>query len=89
MPKDTKGRLTRRARFVAPFSFSSDEGDNELSDDERPLSKIAKKYRRERETFSVKDNIPLMELAKRMREQEFAIVYCPLEHQKPINEVNV
>ena len=70
--KDRKGRLTRRARFVAPLSSSSDEGDNELSDDERPLSKIAKKYRRERETSSDEDNIPLMELAKRMREQELA-----------------
>ena len=37
IPKDRKGRLTRRARFVAPLSSSSDESDNELSDDERPL----------------------------------------------------
>ena len=51
------------------------------------LSKIAKKYRRKRETFD-EDNIPLMELAKRMREQEFAEAYSPSD-QKPINEVNV
>ena len=31
IPKDRKGRLTRRARFVMPLSSSSDEGDNELS----------------------------------------------------------
>ena len=51
IPKDRKVRLSRRARFVAPLSSSSDEGDNELSDDEGPLSKISKKYRREREKF--------------------------------------
>ena len=39
IPKDRKGRLTRRARFVAPLSSSSNEGNNEVSDDERPLSK--------------------------------------------------
>ena len=89
IPKDRKGRLTRRAISIAPLRSSSEEGDNELSDDERPLSKIAKKYRRERETSSDEDNIPLMELAKRMREQEFAEAYSPSEDQKPINEVNV
>ena len=89
IPKHRKGRLTRRARSIAPLSSSSDEADNELSDDERPLSKIAKKYRRERETSSDEDNMPLMKLAKRMREQEFAEPYSPLEDQKPINEVNV
>ena len=41
IPKARKGRLTRRAKFVTPLSSSSDDGDNELSDDERPLSKIA------------------------------------------------
>ena len=30
-----------------------------------------------------------MELAKRMREQEFTEAYSPSEDQKPINEVNV
>ena len=89
IPKDRKSRLTRRARIVAPLHSSSDEGDNELSDDEMPLSKSTKKYRRERKTSSDEDNIPLMELAKRMREQKFAEVYSPSEDQKPINEVNV
>ena len=84
--KDRKGRLTRR--FVAPLSSSSDEGDNELSDDERNLSKTARKYRREREMSSHKDNIPLMELAERVRDQEFAEAYSPSEDQKPINKVN-
>ena len=89
IPKDGKGRITRRARFIAPLSSSYDEGDNELSDDERPLSQIAKIYRREMETSSDEDNIPLIELAKRMREQEFAEAYSPSEDQRPINEVNV
>ena len=87
IPKDRKGRLTRKARFVAPLSSSSDEGDNELSDDKRPLSKIAKKYRRESETSSEEDKLPLMGLAKRMREQEFAEAYSPSNDQKPINKI--
>ena len=53
------------------------------------MSKIAKKYGRERETSSDEDNIPLMELVKRMREQEFAEAYSPSKDQKHINEVNV
>ena len=53
------------------------------------MSKIAKKYRRERETSSDKDNIPFMELAKRMMEEEFVEAYSPSEDQKLINEVNV
>ena len=53
------------------------------------MSKIAKKHRKERETSSDKDNIPLMELAKRMIEQEFAEAYRHSEDQNPINEVNV
>ena len=53
------------------------------------MSKIAKKYRREREISSNEDNISLMELANRMREQEFAEAYSPSEVQKPKNEVNV
>ena len=39
IPKDKKGRLTRRARFVGPLSSTSDEGDNKLSDAERPFVK--------------------------------------------------
>ena len=63
--------------------------DNQLSDDERPMSRTAKKYRRERETSYDEDNIPLMELAKRMREQEFAEAYSPSDDQNPINEIYV
>ena len=51
------------------------------------MSKIVKKYRREWVTSDDEANIPLMELAKRMREQEFAEVYSPSKDQKPINEV--
>ena len=50
------------------------------------MSKIAKKCRRERKT-SDEDNVPLMELAKRMREQDFTEAYSPSEEQNPINEV--
>ena len=70
------------------MSDSSDEDDNELSDIEESLSKLAKKYKRERETFSDEDNIPLIELTKRMREAEVNVdSYPPTEH-KSVNEVS-
>ena len=73
---------------MAPLSDSSDEGDSELSDIEEPLSKLAKKYKRERETSSDEDNIPLMELAKRMREPEVSVDSYPSTEHKSVNEVS-
>ena len=67
---------------MAPLSDSSDEGDNELSDIEEPSSKLAKKYKRERETSSDEDNIHLMELAKRMTEPEVNVDFYPSTEHK-------
>ena len=88
IPKDKKGRPKRRVKYVAPLSDSSDEGDSELSDIEEPLSKLAKKYKRERENSSDEDNIPLMELAKRMREPEVNVDSYPSTEHKGVNEVS-
>ena len=88
IPKDKKGRPKRRVKYVAPLSDSSDEGDNELSDIEKPLSKLAKKYKRERETSSDEDNIPLMELAKRMRKPEVKVDSYPSTEHKSVNEIS-
>ena len=86
IPKDKKGRPKRRVKYVAPLSDSSDEGDNELSDIEEPLSKLARKYKRERETSCDEDNIPLMELTKRMREPEVNVDSYPSTECKSFNE---
>ena len=73
---------------MAPLSDSSDEGDNELSDIEEPLSKLAKKYKREGETSSDEDNIPLMELTIRMWEPEVSVDPYPSTEHKSVNEVS-
>ena len=51
------------------------------SDIEEPLFKLAKKYKRE-------DNIPLMELTKRMREPEVSVDCYPSTEHKSVNEVS-
>ena len=73
---------------MAPLSDSPDEGDNELSDIEEPLSKLAKKYKRERETSSDEENIPLMEITKRIREPEVNVDSYPSTEHKSVNEVS-
>ena len=88
IPKEKKGRPKRRVKYVAPLSDSSGEGENELSDIEEPLSKLAKKYKRERETSSDEDNIPLMELPKRMQEPEVNVDSYPSTEHKSVNEVS-
>ena len=73
---------------MAPLSDSSIEDDKELSDIKEPLSKLAKKYKRERETSSDEDNIPLMECAKRIREEEVNVDSYPSTEHKSVNEVS-
>ena len=81
--KDKKGRPKRRVKYVASLSDSSDKVDNELSDIEEPLPKLAKKHKRKRETSSDEDSIPLMELTKRMRKPEVNVdSYPSTEHKK-------
>ena len=88
IPKDKYGRPKRRVKYVAPLSDSSDEGDDELYDIEKPYSTLAKKYKRERETSSDEDNIPLMELTKRMREPGGNVDSYPSTEHKTVNEVS-
>ena len=49
--------------------------------------KLLRNTEEEGKTSSDENNIPLMELTKGMREQEYAEAYSPSEGQKPINEV--
>ena len=71
IPKDQKGRLIRKAKYAVPPSSSSSEDVSDHSDE--PLSKIDKKYQKQRDTSSDEDDIPLMELAKRMHAKEMAL----------------
>ena len=68
IPKDTLGRNIRRPRYVVPPS-NSEQSESESSDNE-PLAKMSKRYRKQREDSSDEEDIPLMELAKRMRNRE-------------------
>ena len=70
IPKDKKGRPACKVTYTVPVNSSSDESDIESSDKEESLTKIVKKYQKQREASSDEDDIPLMELAKRMQEEE-------------------
>ena len=62
-------RPLRKARYAMPIKSSS-ESESE-SEDERPVArKIAKRYVKERDGSSDEDDIPLMELAHRLRQRQ-------------------
>ena len=67
-----KGKdLPRKARYVVNPESSSEESSSDSEPDNRPpLQKVADKYRHEREGSSDEDDIPLMELAKRLRARD-------------------
>ena len=51
IPKDKTGRSSHKVKYAAPVNSSSDESDIESSGKEEPLTKIVKKYQKQRETF--------------------------------------
>ena len=69
--KDENQKRLRDAAYVlpprAPDSETEYDTDPEMN---IPLSKLAKKYRQERETSEDEDDIPLMELRKRLQTRE-------------------
>ena len=67
-----KGKdLPRKARYVVNPESSSEESSSDSEPDNRPpLQKVADKYCHEREGSSDKNDIPLMELAKRLRARD-------------------
>ena len=73
-----KGKdLPRKARYVVNPESSSEESSSDSEPDNRPpLQKVADKYHREREGSSDEDDIPLMELAKRLRARD-ALITSP------------
>ena len=72
IPTDKLGRKLRKTQYVVSPEHSS--SDNEIStdteEDNEPLIKIAKRYRRERQNSSSESDIPKMELAKRLQQQD-------------------
>ena len=66
-----KGKnLPRKARYAINPKDSDDSSSDFEPDNRPPLHKIAGKYCHEREGSSDADDIPLMELAKRLRARE-------------------
>ena len=80
-----------KVKYAARVNCSTDESDIASSGKE-PLTNIVKKYWKQRETSSNEDDIPLMELAKRIwekgRADKLANVDTSAEDQKSVNEVS-
>ena len=60
----------KKARYVINPKDSDGSSSDSEPDNRPPLHKIADKYHHEREGSSDEDDIPLMELAKRLRATE-------------------
>jgi hypothetical protein len=72
IPKDKVGRHLRKSVYVAPLNESEDSlSDAPSSEVEMPSAKMTKWARKEREDWSSEDDIPLMELKKRIRNKKF------------------
>ena len=72
IPKDKLGRHLRKSVYVAPPDESEDSlSDAPSSEVELPRAKMTKWARKEREDWSSEDDIPLMELKKRIRNKKF------------------
>ena len=65
----TDGRPLRKTAYVIPPEESSNEESSDTKQ-EGPYEKLAKKYQKERDDSDEEDNIPLMELAKRLKARD-------------------
>ena len=69
--KDANGKRLRDAAYVIPPKASESESESDSDpDDNIPLAKMIKIHRQERETSEDEDDIPLMELRKRLNYRE-------------------
>ena len=82
IPTGNLGRPVRKPLFVVPPENGSDTETSVDEEELPPLRRIANKFRRERETSSDEENIPLMELAKRLREKQ-----SRLQNKQTIDEL--
>ena len=70
IPTNDSKKPYRRAAYVVPPQESSEESSSSESEGGDPLPKIARWYRRERDDSSEEENIPLAELAGRIKARE-------------------
>ena len=69
--KNAKSKRLRDAAYVIPPKASESESESDSDpDDNIPLARMIKKHRQERETSEDEDDIPLMELSKRLNYRE-------------------
>ncbi|VDI41051.1 Hypothetical predicted protein [Mytilus galloprovincialis] len=68
IPNNNQSRALRKAAYVVPIESQSEgSSDDESIDSDTPLNQIAKRYKKERENSDEEDDIPLMELSKKLR----------------------
>ena len=77
IPRAVDGRAIRRAQYAVPPESSGDDTDSESEqrremEEERPPD-LSRRFRREREDSSSEDDIPLMELTRRVRARDRAV----------------
>ena len=65
VPKDTEGRLLRRTTYVVP-----PEEESSSEEETTPLQKIVRHKQQERDGSSDEDDIPTMELRRRLRSRD-------------------
>lgn len=71
IPKDDANKPIRKANYViSPDISDSDGTSSTTSDDDAPLTKIANRYRKERDNSSDEEDIPLMELSNKLKQQQ-------------------
>ncbi|MCG8078877.1 MAG: DDE-type integrase/transposase/recombinase [Candidatus Thiodiazotropha taylori] len=62
-----QGRVLRKTNYVVPPAYDTSESETSSDGEKAPLARIADRYRKERDDSDQEDNIPLMELAKRLK----------------------
>ena len=69
IPKDKLGRNLRKTNYVVPPEASESNNSEQETSHMTPIQKIVKRKRQERDSSEEEDDIPLMELAKRLKER--------------------
>lgn len=70
IPKSGSEKRIRKAAYAVPPSDSSSDSSNESSEEEKSRDTVIRQYRKEQNESEDEDDIPLMELSKRIRNQE-------------------
>ena len=62
-----QGHMLRKTNYVVPPENDDSQSETGSDDDKAPLARIAQRYRRQRHDSDSEEDIPLMELAKRLK----------------------